>query len=242
MNSEETPGQGRVALVTGASRGIGAAVAQRLLDKGYRVAGTSRSGTGPEGVLTVPADVTDPAQVDAAFTRVEEEYGPVEVLVSNAGITKDTLLVRMKDEDWASVVSTNLTGGFLVVRRAARSMMRRRFGRIVLIGSVVASIGSPGQVNYAASKAGLIGVARSVARELGGRGVTCNVVAPGFITTEMTQDLGDELRTEYLRRIPVGRLGEVDDVANAVEFLCADQAGYLTGTVLPVDGGMGMGR
>ncbi|MFZ2625933.1 MAG: 3-oxoacyl-ACP reductase FabG [Propionibacterium sp.] len=242
MNSEETPGQGRVALVTGASRGIGAAVAQRLLDKGYRVAGTSRSGTGPEGVLTVPADVTDPAQVDAAFTRVEEEYGPVEVLVSNAGITKDTLLVRMKDEDWASVVSTNLTGGFLVVRRAARSMMRRRFGRIVLIGSVVASIGSPGQVNYAASKAGLIGVARSVARELGGRGVTCNVVAPGFIATEMTQDLGDELRAEYLRRIPVGRLGEVDDVANAVEFLCADQAGYLTGTVLPVDGGMGMGR
>lgn len=242
MNSQETPGQGRVALVTGASRGIGAAIAQRLLDKGYRVAGTSRSGTASQGILGIAADVTDPGQVDDAFTRVEQEYGPVEVLVSNAGITKDTLLVRMKDEDWDSVVTTNLTGGFLVVRRAARSMMRKRFGRIVLIGSVVASIGSPGQVNYAASKAGLIGVARSVARELGGRGVTCNVVAPGFITTEMTQDLSDELRAEYLGRIPVGRLGEVDDVANAVEFLCADAAGYLTGAVLPVDGGMGMGR
>ncbi len=242
MNSEETPEQGRVALVTGASRGIGAAIAQRLLDKGYRVAGTSRSGTAPQGILGIAADVTDPGQVDDAFTRVEQEYGPVEVLVSNAGITKDTLLVRMKDEDWDSVVTTNLTGGFLVVRRAARSMMRKRFGRIVLIGSVVASIGSPGQVNYAASKAGLIGIARSVARELGGRGVTCNVVAPGFIATEMTQDLNDELRAEYLRRIPAGRLGEVGDVANAVEFLCADAAGYLTGAVLPVDGGMGMGR
>ncbi|SER49272.1 3-oxoacyl-[acyl-carrier protein] reductase [Propionibacterium cyclohexanicum] len=242
MNSDETQGNGRVALVTGASRGIGAAVAQRLLDRGYRVAATSRSGHAPQGALAIEADVTDPSHVDAAFARVEQEYGPVEVLVSNAGVTKDTLLVRMTDEDWSGVIDTNLTGSFLVVRRAARSMMRKRFGRIVLIGSVVAGLGSPGQVNYAASKAGLIGVARSVARELGGRGVTCNVVAPGFIATDMTRELGDELRAEYLRRIPAGRLGEVDDVANAVEFLCADASGYLTGAVLPVDGGMGMGR
>ncbi|MFT8395189.1 3-oxoacyl-[acyl-carrier-protein] reductase [Propionibacterium sp.] len=242
MNSEETPNQGRVALVTGASRGIGAAIAQRLLNNGYRVAGTSRSGKAPEGVLGIAADVTDQTQVDAAFTQVEEQYGPVEVVVSNAGITHDTLLVRMKDEDWDSVISTNLTGGFLVVKRAARSMMRRRFGRIVLIGSVVASLGSAGQVNYAASKAGLIGMARSVARELGARGVTCNVVAPGFIATEMTESLSDDLKAEYQKRIPVQRFGEVDDVANAVQFLCSDAASYLTGAVLPVDGGIGMGR
>ncbi|ARO13207.1 3-oxoacyl-[acyl-carrier-protein] reductase [Propionibacterium freudenreichii] len=233
---------GRVALVTGASRGIGAEIATELLAAGYRVAGTSRSGRAPDGVLGVSADITDPEQVEAAFARVEEELGGVEVLVANAGITRDMLLMRMSDDDWDGVLATNLTGTFRMVRRATRRMMRARFGRIVLMSSVSAYVGSPGQVNYSASKAGLIGMARSVARELGGRGITCNVVAPGFISTDMTDELSDEVKDDYLARIPAKRFGETRDVAHAVRFLCSDAAGYVTGAVLPVDGGLGMGR
>lgn len=238
--SERT--SGRVALVTGGSRGIGAAIAADLLEHGYRVAATSRSGTAPDGVLAAPCDVTDSDSVDAAFTRVEEELGPVEVLVANAGITHDTLLARMKEEDFTSVVDTNLTGAWRAVRRAARAMTRARFGRIVLTSSVVGLLGSPGQVNYAASKAGLLGLARSVTRELGSRGITCNLVAPGFIATDMTADLPEEVVKGYRERIPARRLGEVDDVVAAVRFLVSDEAGYVSGAVIPVDGGLGMGH
>lgn len=237
-----TQQNGRVALVTGTSRGIGAAIAADLLAAGYRVAGTSRTGTAPEGVLGIAADITEPDQVDAVYRRVEDEIGPVEVLVANAGITRDGLLAMMKDEAWDDVIGTNLSGAFRTVRRAVRPMTRARFGRIVLIGSVSAYVGTPGQVNYAASKAGLIGMARSVAGELGSRGITCNVVAPGFVRTDMTDELSDEVRADYLKRIPLRRAAEVGDVAAAVRFLCSDEAGYITGVVLPVDGGIGMGR
>ncbi len=240
--TDQDPAQGRVALVTGGSRGIGAAVAQALAADGYRVAATSRSGTAPEGVLPVVCDVTDAGSVEAAFAAVEAELGPVEVLVANAGITKDTLLARMTEEDFTSVVDTNLTGTYRVIRRAARAMTRARFGRIVVMSSVVGLLGSPGQVNYAASKAGLIGIARSVSRELGARGITCNVVAPGFIATEMTAVLPEKTIADYQARIPARRLGEVDDVVNAVRFLASDATSYITGAVLPVDGGLGMGH
>lgn len=238
----EDPGQGRVALVTGGSRGIGAAIARALAADGYRVAATSRSGTAPAGVLPVVCDVTDAASVDAAFATVEAELGPVEVLIANAGITKDTLLARMSEEDFTSVLDTNLTGAYRVIRRAARAMTRARFGRIVVMSSVVGLLGSPGQVNYAASKAGLIGIARSVSRELGARGITCNVVAPGFIATDMTASLSDKTVEDYKMRIPARRLGEVDDVVNAVRFLASDATSYITGAVIPVDGGLGMGH
>ena len=228
--------------MTGASRGIGADIATRLLNAGYRVAGTSRSGSAPRGVLGIAADITKPDDVESAFARVENEYGTVEVLVANAGITRDMLLMRMSDEDWDEVLATNLTGTFRVVRRATRAMMRARFGRIVMMSSVSAYVGSPGQVNYSASKAGLIGMTRSVARELGGRGITCNVVAPGFIATDMTDELSDEVKQDYLARIPAKRFGQTSDVAHVVEFLCSDAAGYVTGAVIPVDGGLGMGR
>ncbi|MCI1748987.1 MAG: 3-oxoacyl-ACP reductase FabG [Acidipropionibacterium sp.] len=240
--TDEAGSQGRVALVTGGSRGIGAAIAKALAADGYRVAATSRSGKAPEGVLPVVCDVTDADSVDAAFTTVEQELGPVEVLVANAGITKDTLLARMKEEDFTSVLDTNLTGAYRVIRRAARAMTRARFGRIVVMSSVVGLLGSPGQVNYAASKAGLIGIARSVSRELGARGVTCNVVAPGFIATDMTAVLPEKTIAEYQARIPARRLGEVDDVVNAVRFLASDATSYITGAVIPVDGGLGMGH
>ncbi len=233
---------GRVALVTGASRGIGRSVAESLRDAGYRVAGTLRHGDVPEGVLPVTCDITEPGAVDEAFGQVEKDLGPVEVLVANAGVTHDGLLVRMSDADFDEVIHTNLTGTFRVVRRAVRPMMRHRFGRIVLMGSVVGLLGSPGQVNYAASKSGLVGIARSVSRELGSRGITCNVVAPGFINTDMTASLPEDTVKGYLARIPAGRLGEVDDIAAAVEFLVSDRAGYITGAVIPVDGGIGMGH
>lgn len=233
---------GRVALVTGASKGIGRAIAASLAASGYRVAGTHRSGDVPDGVLGVVCDITDADQVEAAFTTVENELGPVEVLVANAGITKDGLLMRMSDADFEAVLDTNLTGTFRVVRRASRTMMRRRFGRIVLVGSVVGLMGSPGQVNYAASKAALVGMARSIARELGSRGVTCNVVAPGFIETDMTAVLPPDTIADYEKRIPTGRLGSVDDIAAAVGFVASDAAGYVTGAVIPVDGGLGMGH
>lgn len=211
-------------------------------DAGYRVAATYRSGGVPDGVLGVTCDITDQAQVDEAFATVEAELGPVEVLVANAGVTKDTLLLRMTDEDWDQVIDTNLNGTFRVVRRASRPMMRGKFGRILLISSVVGLLGSPGQINYAASKSALVGMARSLTRELGTRNITCNVIAPGFIETDMTAVLGDDVIAGYTKRIPAGRLGAVDDVAQAALFLASDQAGYISGAVLPVDGGLGMGH
>lgn len=233
---------GRVALVTGGSRGIGRGIAERLRQGGYRVAATYRSGDVPEGVLGVRCEITDQAQVEAAFATVEAELGPVEVLVANAGITRDGLLMRMSDDDWDAVIATNLTASFRLARRAARPMIRARSGRIIFISSVVGQLGSAGQVNYAASKAGLVGLARSLAREVGSRGVTANVVAPGFIETEMTAELGEALVAKYAEQIPLGRMGLVDDVAGVVEFLAGPSAGYVTGALLPVDGGLGMGH
>ena len=232
----------RSVLVTGGSRGIGRAIAERFAAAGHKVATTSRSGEAPTGVLGVECDITDPGQVEAAFTQIEAAHGPVEILVANAGITKDTLVLRMSDEDWQSVIDTNLTGSFRVAKRAVRPMIRQRFGRIIFISSVVGLLGSPGQVNYAASKAGLLGLARSLAREIGSRGVTANVVAPGYIETDMTAVLADDLVETYKKQIPVGRLGDVSDVTAAVEFLASDQAGYITGAQIPVDGGLGMGH
>ncbi|MGO1973876.1 MAG: 3-oxoacyl-[acyl-carrier-protein] reductase [Propionibacteriaceae bacterium] len=232
----------RTVLVTGGSKGIGRAIAQRFAEAGHRVAATYRTGEVPTGVLGVQCDVTEGAQVEAAFSQVEAALGPVEVLVANAGITKDTLVLRMSDEDWDQVIETNLTGAFRVARRAARPMIRNRYGRIVFISSVVGQLGSAGQVNYAASKSGLIGMARSLARELGSRGVTANVVAPGFIETDMTAELSDDLVAKYNAQIPLGRLGSVDDVTGTVEFLASGSGGYITGAVIPVDGGLGMGH
>ncbi|QGN35333.1 SDR family oxidoreductase [Microlunatus sp. Gsoil 973] len=229
-------------LVTGGSRGIGRAIVERFAAAGHRVASTSRSGEAPTGVLGVQCDITDPGQVEAAFSQIEEANGPVEILVANAGVTRDTLVLRMSDEDWQTVIDTNLTGAFRVAKRAVRPMIRQRFGRIIFISSVVGLLGSAGQVNYAASKAGLLGMARSLAREVGSRGVTSNVVAPGFIETAMTAELSEDLVAGYKKQIPVGRLGDVADVTSAVEFLAGDQAGYITGAQIPVDGGLGMGH
>lgn len=228
--------------MTGGSKGIGRGIALRLVQAGHRVAATYRSGEVPAGVLGVRCDVTDPAQVEAAFTEVESSLGPVEVVVANAGITRDTLVMRMTDEDWDTVIATNLTGAFRVARRAARPMVRARFGRLIFISSVVGQLGSAGQVNYAASKSGLVGLARSLARELGSRGVTANVVAPGFIETDMTAELSEDLVKKYESQIPLGRLGSVDDIAGTIEFLVSDTAAYITGALIPVDGGLGMGH
>ncbi len=232
----------RSVLVTGGNRGIGRAIAQAFRDQGDAVAITYRSGEPPEGFLAVRCDVTSAADVDRAFAEVEEAQGPVEVLVANAGITDDTLLLRMGDEAWDRVIETNLTGSFRVARRAARGMLRARRGRIVFISSVVGLLGSAGQVNYAASKSGLVGMARSIARELGSRGITANVVAPGFVETEMTEQLSDELRTTYLAQIPLGRYATAQEVAGTVTWLAGDAAAYVTGAVIPVDGGLGMGH
>ena len=232
----------RTVLVTGGNRGIGLAIALAFAAAGHRVAITSRSGSGPEGVLAVQADVTDSASLDAAFRIVEAELGPVEVVVANAGITKDTLLLRMTEADFDDVVATNLGGAFRVVKRASKGMLKARFGRVILISSVVGMLGSAGQVNYASSKSAMIGFARSLTRELGGRGITANVVAPGFIESGMTAALPDDQRADYLARIPVGRLGTADDVADAVVWLASDQASYISGAVVPVDGGLGMGH
>ncbi|GAB2481084.1 3-oxoacyl-[acyl-carrier-protein] reductase [Luteococcus sediminum] len=232
----------RSVLVTGGSKGIGRAIAADLLAAGHQVAATYRSGDVPEGVLGVRCDVTVPEQVEEAFATVEQAHGPVEILVANAGITADGLLMRMGDEDWDRVIETNLTGTFRLVRRAVRPMMRGRHGRIVLVSSVVALTGSAGQVNYASSKAGLVGLARSVAREVGSRGITCNVVAPGFIETDMTAVLDQKTIEGYQARIPLGRLGSTEDIAAAVRYLTSDAAGYVSGAVIPVDGGLGMGH
>lgn len=233
---------GRVVLVTGGNRGIGRAIAERFVREGYRVAVTARSGEGPEGTLTVRADVTDAAAVDAAFTQIEAELGPVEILVANAGVTKDTLLMRMTEDDFDSVVATNLGGTFRVVKRASKGMLRARFGRVILISSVVGLYGSAGQVNYAASKSALVGFARSLTRELGGRGITTNVVAPGFIETEMTAVLPEETQQQYKASIPAGRFASPDEVAGVVTWIAGDDAAYISGAVIPVDGGLGMGH
>jgi 3-oxoacyl-[acyl-carrier protein] reductase len=232
----------RVVLVTGGSKGIGYGIAAGLAKAGHRVAATYRSGEVPADVLGVQCDVTDPPQIEAAFAQVESSLGTIEVLVANAGITRDTLLMRMSDEDWDHVIATNLSGAFRVARRAARPMVRAKFGRIVFISSVVGMMGSAGQVNYAASKSGLVGLARSLARELGSRGITANVVAPGFIETDMTAELGEDLIKKYAEQIPLGRFGSVDDIAGTIEFLTSDAASYITGAVIPVDGGLGMGH
>jgi 3-oxoacyl-[acyl-carrier protein] reductase len=229
-------------LVTGGNRGIGLAIATAFREAGDQVAVTYRSGEPPAGFLGVKCDVTDAEQVNAAFDTIQDEQGPVEVLVANAGITRDTLLLRMSDEDWDAVIETNLTGSFRVARRAAKGMLRLRRGRIVFISSVVGMLGSPGQVNYAASKSGLIGMSRSIARELGSRGITANVVAPGFIETDMTSVLPEETQKQYLSQIPLGRFGLTEEIAKAVQWLASDDAGYITGAVIPVDGGIGMGN
>jgi len=233
---------GRSVLVTGGNRGIGRAIAQAFVDVGDDVSVTYRSGTPPEGLFGVKCDVTDTAAVEGAFEQVEAEHGRVEVLVANAGITRDTLLLRMSDEDWSSVIDTNLTGSFRVARRAAKGMLRLKRGRIVLVSSVVGLLGSAGQVNYASSKAGLVGMARSIARELGSRSITANVVAPGFVETEMTAELPDDRKAGYLEAIPLGRFTTGHEVAGVVRWLASEEAGYITGAVIPVDGGLGMGH
>ena len=232
----------RVALVTGGNRGIGFSVASELMANGYLVAVTARSGQGPTGTLTVRADVTSSESLDLAIAEVESKLGPIEVLVANAGITKDTLLLRMTDADFEEVVNTNLNGVFRVVRRVTKGMLKAKFGRIILIGSVVGLLGSAGQVNYAATKSALVGMARSITRELGSKNITANVVAPGFINTDMTAELTEELAEKYMSQIPLGRFAEPAEVAKVVAWLASDGANYISGAVIPVDGGLGMGH
>jgi 3-oxoacyl-[acyl-carrier protein] reductase len=232
----------RSVLVTGGNRGIGRAIAEAFVANGDQVAITYRSGEPPEGVLAVRCDVTDADSVEAAFTEVEAAHGPVEVLVANAGITADTLVLRMSEDDWSRVIETNLTGSFRVAKRAAKGMLRLRRGRLVFISSVVGLLGSAGQVNYAASKSGLVGMARSLSRELGSRSITANVVAPGFVETEMTEVLPEETKAKYKAQIPLGRFATTDEVASVVQWIASDGAAYVTGAVIPVDGGLGMGH
>lgn len=232
----------RSVLITGGSRGIGRAIAERFVAAGDAVASLDRTGNVPPGVLSVRGDVTDTASVDAAFSAAEEAHGPVEVLVANAGMTRDQLVIRMSDEDFEQVIDVNLTGVFRCVRRASTSMLRKKRGRIVLISSVVGLYGGQGQVNYAASKAALVGMARSLTREIGSRGITANVVAPGFVETEMTAALPAERVAAYRAAIPAGRFAQPDEIATVVEFLASPGAGYINGAVVPVDGGLGMGH
>lgn len=232
----------RSVLVTGGNRGIGLAIARAFSAAGDKVAITYRSGEPPEGLFGVRCDVTDQAAVEAAFDSVESQQGPVEVLVANAGITRDKLLLRMAEDDFTVVLDTNLTGSYRVAKRAARSMLRARRGRLIFISSVVGLLGSAGQANYAASKAGLVGLARSLARELGSRNITANVVAPGFVSTDMTEALHEERRSEILAQVPLGRYATADEVAAVVRFLAGEDAAYITGAVIPVDGGLGMGH
>jgi len=233
----------RNVLVTGGNRGIGLAIANAFSGAGDNVVITNRSGEPPEGLRAVRCEVTDSGSVNAAFDEAEQLLGgPVEVLVANAGITRDGLLMRMSDEDFDAVLDTNLAGAFRCARRASRGMIRLRRGRIVLISSVVGLYGSPGQANYAASKAGLVGLARSISRELGGRGITANVVAPGFIATDMTDVLPDDVKKTYLASIPAGRYATSEEVAQVVRFVASADAAYITGAVIPVDGGLGMGH
>ncbi|MEV0292251.1 3-oxoacyl-ACP reductase FabG1 [Nocardia sp. NPDC050710] len=234
----------RSVLVTGGNRGIGLAVAQRLLADGHKVAVTHRGSGVPEGLLGVKCDVTDTESVDRAFAEIEEKQGPVEVLVANAGIVDNTLLMRMSEEQFTRVIDANLTGAWRCAKRANRAMLRAKFGRIIFLGSVVGLKGGPGQVNYAASKAGLVGMARSITMEIGSRNITANVVAPGFIETDMTrEEVSDEMRELVLKYgIPAQRMGQPEEVAAAISFLASDDAAYISGAVIPVDGGMGMGH
>lgn len=231
----------KTVLVTGGNRGIGLSIAQAFLADGDRVAVTHRGSEVADGLLGVRCDVTDQASVDAAFSAVEAEFGRVEVLISNAGITDDTLLMRMGEDSFTRVLDANLTGAYRVAKRATPNMLKARTGRMVFISSVVAMMGAPGQANYGASKAGLIGLARSIARELGPRNITANVVAPGFIDTDMTAEMTDERRSTILANVPLKRYGAVEEVAQVVRFLASDAAAYVTGAVLPVDGGLSMG-
>jgi 3-oxoacyl-(acyl-carrier-protein) reductase len=232
----------RSVLVTGGSRGIGLAVARAFAAQGDKVAVTYRGSAAPDGLFAVRMDVTDAGSVDEGFKAVEAEHGPVEVLVANAGITKDTLLLRMDETSWNDVLDTNLTGSYRVAKRASSGMLRARRGRLIFISSVVGLSGSAGQTNYAASKAGLVGFARSIARELGSRNITANVVAPGFVDTDMTAELTEARRTEILASVPLGRYASTDEVAGVVTFLASETAAYITGAVIPVDGGLGMGH
>lgn len=233
----------RSVLVTGGNRGIGLAVAQRLAADGHKVAVTHRGSGAPEGLLGVKCDVTDADSIDAAFSEIEAKQGPVEVLVANAGIVDNTLLMRMSEEQFTRVIDANLTGAWRCAKRANRAMLRARFGRIIFLGSVVGQMGGPGQVNYAAAKAGLVGMARAITREIGSRNITANVVAPGFIDTDMTrEEMTEDMREMALKVIPAGRIGQPEEVAAAISFLASDDASYITGAILPVDGGMGMGH
>ena len=233
---------GRSVLVTGGNRGIGLAIARAMADAGHRVTVTHRSGEPPEGLDGVICDVTDAASIDAAFTEVEKTQGPVEVLVANAGITDDTLLLRMTEDAFSSVIDANLTGSYRVAKRAATGMLRKRWGRMIFISSVVGLSGGAGQANYSSSKAGLVGLARSIARELGSRNITANVIAPGFVDTDMTRALPEARRTEIIGQVPLRRYAAPEEIAAAVVFLASDGAAYISGAVLPVDGGLGMGH
>ena len=232
----------RIVLVTGGNRGIGLSVAKKFAELGDTVVVTSRSGDPIDGLHVVKCDVSDTASVDAAFDYIEEHFGPVEVAVANAGITRDGLIMRMSDDDINDVLNTNLVGAIRIARRASRAMMKARKGRLVFVASVVGLMGSAGQVNYAASKAGLVGAARSLARELGSRGITCNVIAPGFVDTDMTAELSDARRTEIVSSVPLGRYASPQEIADVVAFMASEDAAYITGAVIPVDGGLGMGH
>lgn len=231
-----------IALVTGANRGIGLAIARALKADGFHVIVTYRTGNAPEGFTGVVMDVTSTPSVEAAFSEIEEKFGIPEVIVSNAGITRDTLVMRMSDEDFTDVVDANLTGAFRVARRATRGLLKLKRGRLIFVGSVVAALGSAGQVNYSSSKSGLVGMARSLARELGSRSITANVVAPGFVETDMTAELDDKRRVEIASAVPLGRFCSPEEIADVVAFLASKKASYITGAVIPIDGGLGMGN
>ena len=245
--ADDASPDGRVVLITGGSRGIGLACARWFLSQGDRVAVTSRSGAVEDDlglsdrVLSLACDVTDPAQVEATYVAIEEAWGPVEVLVANAGITRDTLVLRMSEESWSDVIDTNLTGVFRVTKRAVAKMVRQHRGRIIIVSSVSAFIGSAGQANYAAAKAGLVGMARSLAREVASRSITVNVIAPGLVETDMLAALGEERKTAFASQVPLGRIARPEEIAAVVGFLSSEEAGYITGAVVPVDGGLGMG-
>ena len=231
-----------IALVTGGNRGIGLAIARSLQSEGHRVVITYRSGTPPEGFDAVQMDVTDGQSVESAFTRIESEIGQPEIIVANAGITKDTLVMRMSDEDFESVIDANLTGAFRVAKRATKGLLKLKRGRLIFVGSVVGSVGAAGQVNYSASKSGLVGMARSFARELGSRGITANVVAPGFVETDMTASLDEKRRGDIAAQVPLGRFCSAEEIAEVVAFIASNKASYITGAIIPVDGGLGMGH
>ncbi len=231
-----------IALVTGGNRGIGLAIARTLQSQGHRVVITYRTGTPPTGFDAVQMDVTDSQSVDEAFAKIETDFGQPEIIVANAGITKDTLVMRMSDEDFESVINANLTGAFRVAKRATKGLLKLKRGRLIFIGSVVGSVGAAGQVNYSASKSGLVGMARSFARELGSRGITANVIAPGFVETDMTATLDEERRVEIAAQVPLGRFWSAEEIAEVVAFIASEKASYITGAIIPVDGGLGMGH